>query len=190
GNLDQRNWEWYTAARDAKRPVWVRTYLFPDETGEPTYPGVTYASPLYRNGELIGVFGVDFDVFLLCRYLAGINVTENGYAFVVEQRGADSPQLIAHPREKVLLRKRTGPTGEQVSELTPLDDLKDRLVVDFLKNVPADKDLEKFPEAYVSFEHQGQTYRGIYRNLEREKGTTPRWLICIVLPEDDLLADA
>jgi len=189
-DLDQRTWAWYKAARDAKRSVWVDTYLFPDETGAPSYPGVTYASPLYRDGKLVGVLGIDFDAFVLCRYLAGIDVSENGYAFVVEQRGRNR-QLIAHPRPEVLLRQTRRPGGARATELAPLDDLEDRLVVDFLAQVPGDIDPETLRGTYsIRFQHDGRTYLGVYRGLEEEKGTAPRWLICIVLPEDDVLANA
>ena len=51
-DLDQRQWAWYQRARQAGRSVWVDTYLFLNDKGEATYPGVTYASPLYRDGKL------------------------------------------------------------------------------------------------------------------------------------------
>jgi adenylate cyclase len=190
-DLDQRQWEWYQRARKEGRSVWVDTYLFFDEKGVPSYPGVSYASPLYKDGKLVGVLGIDFDVYVLCRYLAGLDVSQNGYAFVVEQRRDGSRQLIAHPRQEILLRQTAGPGGEQLTELVPLSGLKDRLVVEFLEQVPAQIDPEALQGSHrVRFQHDGRTYLGIYRGLEEPVGTAPRWLICIVLPEDDVLADA
>src|SRR5262249_32499184 len=75
-DLDQRQWEWYQQARKEGRSVWVGTYLFFDEKGKPSYPGVSYASPLYLRGKFVGVLGIDFDVYVLCRYLAGLDVSE------------------------------------------------------------------------------------------------------------------
>src|SRR5262249_58517332 len=76
------------------------------------------------------------------------------------------------------------------SELVALDELKDRRVPAFLAKVPGDVDPEALRgTGHVRFTCGGVTYLGGYRGLE-EPVAVPRWLVCLVLPEDDGLAAA
>jgi adenylate cyclase len=187
--LDQRRWPWYQRAVKAHRGVWSDTYLFFDPQGKLSYPGVTYASPLYRNGKLTGVLAVDLDVFTLCDFLRQMKVTENGYAFIVERQRHGGLRLVAHRDRNLLQSEGVGSVQGRRMDLSAND--KDPVVAAFLKQIPDNVDPAKLDHLVpVRFKHDGVTYRGSYRGLEEGSLPTPRWLLCIVLPEDDLLQDA
>jgi adenylate cyclase len=190
-NLDQRTWEWYKLGRKARDPVWTGTYIFFDENGQLTYPGVTCAAPVRRaDGSLLGVIGFDLDVFALCRFLKGLTISANGFAFVVEQRPDGTRKLIAHPDQKVLLHE-VGATkgGRRRRDLVDIEALRDRRVPAFMRQVPADVDPETLDGMRpVRFREDGVSYLGGYRGLDEP--SEPRWLICLVIPEDDVLGQA
>ena len=127
-NIDQRTWDSVSTRPTDATPVWTDTYVFFDEKGELTYPGVTCSAPVRRpDGSLLGVVGVDIDVFALCDFLKGLNVSDHGYAFVVEQRPPMArAELIAHPDQQVLLDEVKGPGEGQQRRLVNMDSLTDR----------------------------------------------------------------
>jgi hypothetical protein len=190
-NLDQHTWDWYKLGRKAHEPVWTGTYIFFDENGQLTYPGVTCAAPVRRaDGTLLGVIGLDLDVFALCRFLKGLTISTNGFAFVVEQRPDGTRKLIAHPDQKVLLHE-VGATkgGGRRRELVDIEALRDRRVPAFMRQVPADVDPETLSGMQpVRFREDGVSYLGGYRGLD--EASEPRWLSCLVIPEDDVLGQA
>src|SRR5262245_32833055 len=180
-NLDQRVAEWYRLPWRSGQPTWVDTELAIDEVGEPSYQGVTFASPVRdKDGNRFGVLGLDFNVYALCDYLRELTVTEGGYAFLVEQHRDGRRHLIAHPDPDIVLSKTSGQGGRGGRKLIPPDELKDDRVRTFLRHVPDSLNPETM-RGKVRFEFRvdGVKYLGAYRGLEEEPGTSPNWLICI-----------
>ncbi len=195
---DPRLRPWYAQARATRRQVWSETYVLYSPKGEPKLPGITCATPILgENGTLIGVLGASFDVVGLSTYLRGLDIGTNGYAFVVEYRNDGSRRVVAHKDPKILIRKPTQPQplesepptieGTPNFELVPTRELADRRVPAFLDQVPAGitpshmKGVKR-----ITFEHEGVRYLGAYSCLS--SGETPDWLICILMPENDVLA--
>ncbi len=176
-DLDQRQWGWYKETKASGRPSWTVTDPFFDERKALKVPGVSYVTPLREGGELVGVLGVDFDAYSLCAFLRGLEVSANGFAFVLERRRDGRLELVAHPQPAVLV-------GGAQSQVDPI-------VGAFMAEVPGDIDPVRLRERVpVRFRHGGQTYLGRFRGLEEDQRPAPPWLICIVLPEEDVLADA
>ena len=189
GDLDQRGWDWYADARRAGRPVWTQTYMFFNAEGAYDLPGVTYAVPvLAADKKLVGVVGVDFDVLGLCRFLAEVQVSGNGEAFIVERRNDGSRRVIAHPNEALILA-RTGKPGSQELELRRPEEIPDPRVAALLAGVPADLEPNTVDDTRrADFTSGGARYFAAYRGPLDDD--CPRWLVCVVLPESDLLASA
>lgn len=189
-NLDQRGWEWYRRAKAANQPGWTHTYLFFNEAGQLSYPGLTYSAPVRRaDGTLLGAVAIDFNVYTLCDYLKELHVTENGFAFVVEQRRDDGKRkLIAHPDEKVVLAETATNGRERRKELVDIDKVSDPRVAAFMARVPTDIDPDTLRgDTAVAFSADGDGFLGGFGGLE-ETGASPPWIICIVIPEDDVLS--
>jgi adenylate cyclase len=182
---DPRRRPWYVATRKAGRQTWSETYVFFGTEGVADVPGVSCATPLHAaDGSLRGVLTSSFDLSELCDFLKGLPVGTNGYAFLVEFRADGTRRVVAHPDKSVLLRA-AGPGGN-LRELVPPDELADRRVAAFLSHLPPGvhpSDLKGTTR--LSFEHDGVRYIGSYHCLTTED--TPDWLVCVVLPEDDVL---
>jgi adenylate cyclase len=186
-DLDQRRWAWYGPARAGGRPYWSDTFVLFTDDGVPDTPGMTYALPVHGpDGALVGVLGVDFDVYGLCRFLKALEVSPNGYAFLVEQHADGSRNLIAHPDRDVLVRGALRSAEKRRGALAPLDDLTDRRVPAFMAQVPAGVDPSGVKDVTpVHFVEGGVSYLGTYRRLAGDD--CPGWFICVVLPEEDVL---
>ncbi len=184
---DPRKRSWYIAAKQAGRQIWSRAYVFEGIEGIGHVPGVSCTTPIYdKDGSLRGVMTSSFDVIALCNYLRELKVGKNGFAFVVEVHEDGDRRVIAHPDPKILVRPSARhQVGEM--ELVPPVDLADARVGDFLREVPAKLDLASPSEVKkIAFKHGGISYLGAFRCLSTPGG--PSWLICTVLPEDDVLA--
>jgi adenylate cyclase len=193
---DPRLRPWYVEARATHRPAWSDTYILIGAKGEPELPGITCATPIVADdGTLTGVLGASFDVIGLSAYLSGLKIGTNGFAFVVECRNDGTRRVVAHKNPNLLVRQSKNPASAGVTtieparylELVPTQDLTDRRVEAFLGRVPAGLEpsgLEGIER--IVFDHEGVRYLGAYSCLSTRE--TPDWLICIVMPEHDVLA--
>ncbi len=158
--------------------------------GEADLPGITCATPvLAKDGSLIGVLGATFDVIELSIYLRSLEVGSNGFAFVVECLKDGTRRVIAHKDPKLLVRpsRSTIPGRHWSKELVPIDELADKRIPSFVDNLPADLDPSSLNgTTRVNFAWDGVRYLGAYACLSSRE--TPDWLICIVIPEKDILA--
>jgi adenylate cyclase len=186
---DPRTREWYQEARRLKKQVWSQTYVLLDGRRDLRVPGVTCATPILdKDGSFKGVLGASFDLHDLCRFLNDeVEIGKTGYAFVVEFRSDGKRQVIAHPDVSKLLRNADG-SSESSAELISTEELNDPRVAPFLKEVPADANPATLQGMKrISFTHDGVRYLGSYRCLSTRE--TPDWLICIVVPEEEVLGE-
>ncbi len=190
GVFDPRARPWYVAAKAARRQVWSDTYLLRGSKAMAEVPGITCASPILADdGSLVGVLGASFDVVSLGNYLRELKIGSTGFAFVVERRSDGSRRVIAHKDPKILLRpgKTAGPEGARTMDFVPVAELADGRVSTFLDLVPEGVIPSKLKGATrVEFANDGVRYLGTYACLSTLE--TPDWLICLVLPESDVLA--
>jgi adenylate cyclase len=184
---DPRPRPWYAAAKAAGRQIWSETYVLFGAGGEATSPGVTCATPVRRpDGSLLGVLDASFELATLCRFLNKLPVGRTGYAFVVEYRRDGSRRVIAHPRADCLLRTVSRKHGESVRELVSPEALTDGCVQAFLNALPPGTTPHGMEgTGRLRFTHDDATYLGSFNCLSTRE--TPDWLVCIVLPEAEVL---
>ncbi|MFP5222287.1 MAG: ATP-binding protein [Acidobacteriota bacterium] len=100
-NFDPRARPWYRAGVQAGRAVWSEVYrhfVLKDLT-------LTASLPVYgAKGELRGVFGVDYALTNLHRFLQGIKVGRSGEVFLLERNG-DLLAAASTPRAGYLVEK-------------------------------------------------------------------------------------
>ncbi len=183
---DPRLRAWYRDARAARRQTWSESYVFFGTEGIADVPGTSCATPVYApDGSLRGVLTSSFDLAELSAFLKELPVGQGGYAFVVEFRRDGSRRLIAHPDVSVLLRT-AGPEGSSVREMVPPEAVTDWRIPAFLSRLPAGlQPAEMKGKARIDFEHDGVRYLGSYHCLTTDE--TPNWLVCVLLPEQDVL---
>jgi adenylate cyclase len=166
---DPRPRPYYLAAKQANAPTWTETYVFLGKGGQLTVPGVTRATPVLRDGTLLGVLSADFDLFALSELLGTLKIAEHGMAFLVELRADGSRRVIAHPDPKLL--------ADAKGNALPIDQIADARVQGLLQGVGGSGDYD--------FTAGGERYIGSFRRLDGDRGL--HWGIGIVIPEDDIL---
>ena len=178
--LDIRARPWYVSARLAKKGIWTDTYVFLGVETERDVLGVTYALPYFdKAGELKGVVTADFDLETISRYLGSLKIGQRGSAFLVEQDADGVFKIVAHPNSEWLIRPPEIGSDEP-HRLTPLKEFKDERARAMLDNLLAGKPVRFFGD--------GEFWIGSYRPITG--GARPKWSICTLLPENEVLAYA
>ncbi len=131
-DYDPRTRPWYLAAIEAGRTTLTEPY-FDIATGVET---ITVATPVYRDGKVIGVVGADFSTETLSDVLRSTNLGGLGQVYLVTSEG----KMLAHPNRNNISRNLRDiyaadpPTIS--SEIQYLDKLAAPKVVTFAK-IPA-----------------------------------------------------
>ena len=81
---EQRTRPYYLAAIEAGASTWTETYTFIGAEGMFDIPGISRATPVYRQGSLLGVLTADLDLHSLSTYLKRVPLGRSGYAFILE----------------------------------------------------------------------------------------------------------
>ena len=89
--FDPRVRPWYRGAIKTHGAHWTNVYLF----ASTQKPGMTVSVPIYgNNGELKAVCGIDIDISSISRFLRGIKIGQQGFAYIFENKQG---RVIAHP---------------------------------------------------------------------------------------------
>jgi len=91
---DPRKRPWYQEAMAKNGPVWTEPYR-DASTGKWI---VTYSEPIYINGKLVGVIGVDVFVSTLIEQSREIKIGQSGYIAIINKDGT----IIVHPDESMV----------------------------------------------------------------------------------------
>ncbi len=181
-HFDMLQRPWYLAAQQKGEGVWPESYVFIGAKDTHNDMGVTYARPVYDSQKnLLAVVSTDYSLQQLSKYLRTMRIGEHGYAFVVEMRNDGTQAVIAHPNPDMLLR-----TAGGTMELIPVAESPDPLVVKCF-DIACHESITCDKEIPVHFENAGNRFIGEVRHIGGVD--SPHWLICIVLPEDDILGD-
>ncbi len=162
-DYDPRKRPFYGLARKAGRAAWSDSYTFPMPDGS-TAVGVTCAIPVYEGKKLVGVLSADLTLAALSRFLRTVTLGESGYAFVVERRGDGSRKVIAHPEPGLL----------------DTDAMKNPRLGALLGEIRLSEKAPRIQTARASRD------LGVCRRLDGE--SYPRWLVCAVVPEQEITA--
>lgn len=88
---DPRVRPWYTGAAQAGTIHWTAIYLF----ASARQPGITVSAPVFdEHGGLRGVSAIDLDLSAFSRFLQGIDIGRQGFAYILDKRRG---HVIAHP---------------------------------------------------------------------------------------------
>ncbi len=88
---DPRVRPWYRGAVQARTIHWTEVYLF----ASARQPGITVSAPvLGENGAARGVCAIDLDLSAFSRFLQGIDIGRQGFAYILDKR---TGHVIAHP---------------------------------------------------------------------------------------------
>ncbi|MEO2151982.1 MAG: methyl-accepting chemotaxis protein [Thermococcus sp.] len=150
---DPRKRPWYQEAVAKNGPVWTEPYK-DASTGKWV---VTYSEPIYVNGKLVGVIGVDVFVSNLIQQANDIKIGQSGYIAIINKAGT----VRVHPNESLV----------QKLNINDVDSLKP--IADVLK--------EGKDEGWVVYEFQGVQKVAGYKRMK-----TTGWIVLAVVPLHEL----
>lgn len=81
--------EWYDRPVEAGEPVWLEPY----EDGKINAQVISYTTPLYQEGQLIGVVGMDILFDDIITEVNSIKIYESGYGYIINRDN----EIIHHP---------------------------------------------------------------------------------------------
>ncbi len=108
---DPRTRPYYQLAAASQTGVWTPPYVFAEKV-----PGVTYALALRKQGAVVGVFTIDFDLGRLSELARSLQFSPHGRVAFTTTDGT----LLAHPSEPVVRQRGDSP------ELVKTSDVADR----------------------------------------------------------------
>ena len=89
--FDPRVRPWFRGAVETGDLHWTDVYIF----ASTQKPGITVSVPIYDDEQLLqGVCGIDIDLSAFSRFLAGIEIGKEGFAYIFEK---EEGKVIAHP---------------------------------------------------------------------------------------------
>jgi adenylate cyclase len=182
---DPRVRPYYHAGKEAGRQTWTETYIFFAQAGLLDIPGVTRATPIYRDGALVGVMTADFDLAALSQFLRELQVGSSGFAFILELRKDGSRRVIAHPDDSLLTRPVDAADPGAGREGINADEFADSRVRAFDERLAGD--LRAAPTealTLVDLALDGTEYLGGYRKLS---GHELDWIIGMMMPRSDVM---
>ena len=169
---DPRTRPWYIEAVEKKDHVWTDIYIFmPDNV-----PGLTHSNPIYANGTLEGVFGLDVGMNTLSYFLGQQKIGKTGKAFFINNK----TEIIAHPFLK-------DEKYHSLDEKKP--DIEDKEIIKSIeefrkKNKNKTWNELKQKPIFFSSNSDGTVMMNMYYALQSREFD---WMIGIVVPEDDYM---
>lgn len=158
------------------RPWWKASFAAKKMTATDVYPfvfmkdntlGITIAAPLYQNGKLLGMFGIDLRLDYIRRFIENLQINKRGFIFIVSETG----KVVAFPHIPQLYNK----------ELMDVHALKFPAIV---------QSFDEYQSAHQQefvFKYQGDKYIATYQTLPPFGSN--HWLIGVVIPESAFVSE-
>ncbi|MDR3476736.1 MAG: adenylate/guanylate cyclase domain-containing protein [Gammaproteobacteria bacterium] len=168
-NYDPRTRTWYLAAKKAQTFTWTDVYqIYPDY-----YQGVSASSPVYdKQHKLIGVLGLVLRLDFLSQFMTQLNVSKNGYAFII----TDKEDLVAYPNRKPFpdagLAHHRILNVHQSAQLRLIDESIDHY--------------KKTGEKEFALTYEGERFLINYQAIP--DFAAHGWLVGVIAPENDFLS--
>jgi len=174
---DPRTRPWYKKAIKEKQVIWTDPYIFFTSKK----PGITTAGPIYENGKLIGVVGIDIELDVLSDFIGSLRVGKTGVAFMIDQDN----NVIAYP-DMEQLKFRAGNTSEDI-RLPKIWELSNPVCKLAFEAIEGAKNSNRsiIPEkesVYAGFTDDSEKYYTMFTPVRESKIS---WKIGVYIPEKD-----
>ncbi len=189
---DPRLRPWYTQAQITRDKSWIDVYTWENkfENKIERAAGITMSYPVIRQGDVIGVTGIDLVLEEISRFLGNIKVSANSRTCIFDSKG----QLVGLPGQKELLRTVEG--GKSM-ERVRLADIADSAIADSYRalrehlttfhNLSGDGVLGQFEEVVIPFKSQEKSFLGFFQPLDPSFRLD--WSVGILVPEEDIVGN-
>jgi diguanylate cyclase (GGDEF)-like protein len=174
---DPRTRPWYQEAIAAKKPIWTRIY--PGFT-----PGTIFiaaSQPLYNaKGRLVGVSGSDISLSNIQKFLGQTQVSPTGRIFLIERSGL----LVASCSQESLFKLTDQKKPQRVNVLDSETLLVRETAQSILKRFGDFKTIQTHQKFQFSLNQEAQFVQVLPFSMSGGLD----WLIVIVVPESDVMA--
>ncbi|NRB03475.1 MAG: PAS domain S-box protein [Rhodobacteraceae bacterium] len=171
--FDPRLRPWYQQAAEEKLAIWTDPYIF--FTSQ--QPGISVASPVFdQDGDISGVIGVDIEISDISRFLASLEIGENGRALIINRNG----DVIAHPDQSLISTEDENGGQRFVS----IDEIGDPVARAAFGGMLASGEIGQAGETTSTFVVDGEKY--VYTVKPRISDVLP-WTIAVYAPENDFI---
>lgn len=175
---DPRLRPWYQDAVKAKQGIWTEPY--PDYTYTDTL-AITYAQPVYDQAKkLQGVVAIDYLINQIGDFLKGLNISPHGESFIIERSG----YLIGSSTIKSPVVLKNG-QPERLKAIESDDLFVQNTTAKLLKIFP---NLNTITNSQQFYYHDQQGEKQFVQVLPFSLGKGLDWLIVVVIPESDFMA--
>lgn len=175
-HFDARERPWYQDAVARDGDTWSEVYLL--ATGQDM--SFSVSRPVYRDGDLLGVVGVNLFVSHVNDFLATVQVGESGQSFIMERSGM---LIAASTGEQPFAVEDDGMPRQQNPAVAAWEPLT-AAAAEALSLCCDDLGAMSSPREFVFF-RDGVRYFGRVSILPPHAG--PDWLIVTVIPESDFM---
>jgi signal transduction histidine kinase len=174
--------KWYSAAATARKPTWSPIF----QTGDNQDLSLNASSPIYDpdTGDLLGVASAGVVLSKINAFLKNLQVSESGLVFVVEHDG----KLVGTSASQQVYRKIEGKNGRVKLDRINAADSRDPLIkatAQFLVGRYGDF-TKVIADQRLNFMNNGD--RNFVKVVPFRDELGLDWLIVVVVPENDFMA--
>lgn len=168
--------DWYLSAVRTGKPVWSRIYNWDNS---PEFISISASLPLYDDRQkLIGVFGSDFLLSNISKFLKNLKSSQKGKIFILERDG----NIVASSSEEppfVLV----GQTAKRLSASKSSDPLIRGAITDLQRKIGNLQAIKA--EQYFDVQLGRDRYYALVRPWQDQYGLD--WLVIVIIPESDFM---
>jgi methyl-accepting chemotaxis protein len=174
---DPRLRPWYKAAAQAGKSAWSPVFLSASDSDLE----VTQSTPIYnKTGELRGVLGNDVTLELISEFLATLEISQSGEAFIIERSG----EIIASSTSELPFVTRQG-KKERLSAKDSSEILIKSTAHELLQKFGNFENIKAI--AHLNFNLDGKAQLVQVYPIDGISGID--WLIVVVIPRSDFTQD-
>jgi len=164
---DPRVRPWYVGAVKEGGIFWTDVYIFFTDKK----PGITASYPVRdSNNNICGVLGLDFELVDICLFLKELQIGKSGAALIVSKEG----QVVAYPERTRMIKQ----VGEKLKTVT-IDELGEPTMIRAFNHYRVSGSGQRILEV------ADRRYISLIAALPEPIGN--KWLVLIVVPEDDFV---
>lgn len=168
--------DWYLSAVRIGKPMWSKIYNWDNS---PEFISISASLPFYDDRQqLIGVFGADFLLSNISKFLKNLKSSQKGTIFIVERDG----NLVASSSEEspfVLVSK----TAKRLNASQSNDPLIRGAITDLQRKIGQLQFIKV--ERYFDVQLGSNRYYGLVRPWQDQYGLD--WLVIVIIPESDFM---
>lgn len=187
--FDPRLRPWYQGAKNHNKLFWTDVYAWEEKYQGiiNRQVGITVSAPMVKEGQLLGVSGIDISLQAVSNFLRSLEIMQHGRAFILNDKGETVG--LSNYRE-VLGNAETN--GGSVT-LNHVSHISDKAIAASYPAMRSKLGLIKEQafllqeEQVVVFDVANEKYYGFYKPFTSDFGLN--WTVGVVVPEDDFLGD-